>query len=331
MARNADEMQETNPYVFLVGCPRSGTTLLRRILDAHWQLAITRESHWIPRYYEERVGTASDGRVAEALVTELLANPRFTRLGIDREQLETLLASRSADSYASFVSAIFDLYGEACGKSLVGDKTPGYVRRILTLHSLWPSARFVHLVRDGRDICSSVLDSGRGYGASSFRAAWREDPVTTTALWWEWTVRLGREAGGSLGTRLYTEVRYESLVADPDRECRSLCDFLDLDYDDAMLRFHERRTTFDPCLPAKKGQLPVTRGLRDWTSQLTGENVARFEVAAGALLNELGYPRAVPQPARAATRHAARIRRLFDERLRERKRSYASGGRLDSA
>ena len=68
---------------------------------------------------------------------------------------------------------------------------------------------------------------------------WEVDPITTAAVWWEWHVRLGREDGGSLAPKLYHEVRYEALVSEPAKECETLCDFLDLPYDDAMLKFHE--------------------------------------------------------------------------------------------
>jgi len=81
-----------------------------------------------------------------------------------------------------------------------------------------------------------------------------------------------------------------------------------LPYDDAMLRFHEGRTKTDPGLDAKHAWLPITPGLRNWRSQMPVEDVERFEAVAGNLLDELGYPRAVPCPRPEALEHASKIR-----------------------
>jgi hypothetical protein len=237
-----------------------------------------------------------DGLVTPDLVPILLANPKFD-LGISREQLEELIVSREPVTYASFVTRLFDLYGEQRGKRLVGDKTPGYVRKIAMLHSLWPKAKFVHLIRDGRDVCLSALNWKRKPGNYAKRfPTWPENPVITAALWWKWHVRLGREAGSRLGPELYYEMRYESLVHDPEDECAALCAFLGVPYDGALLRFHEGRTKTGPGLSAKKAWLPLTPGLRDWSSQMPAVDLERIEAAAGDLLEELGYPRGVSHP-----------------------------------
>src|SRR5216684_329671 len=101
-----------NPFVFIVGCPRSGTTLLQRLLDAHPQVAVTPETHWIPRWYEKKIdkGITPEGRVTRKLVRKLLAFPRFGELGINRDEVEPLIEPRGTISYSRFISALFDLY-----------------------------------------------------------------------------------------------------------------------------------------------------------------------------------------------------------------------------
>ena len=180
-----------NPYVFIVGCPRSGTTLLRRMVDAHRQIAITHETHWIAKRFEKRKGVTPEGFVTTELLSWLLSDEKFTRMGIGQDELEGLVTTKLVDrlleargvknletsgdlleslveageplSYSTFVTGVFDLYGKGQGKRLVGDKTPGYVRRIPTFHALWPEARFVHLIRDGRDVCMSAVNWSRAY------------------------------------------------------------------------------------------------------------------------------------------------------------------------
>jgi hypothetical protein len=311
-----------NPYVFIVGCRWAGTTLLQRMIGAHRQIAITRETHWIAKRFERRQGVTPHGFVTPELIPNLLTDEKFTRMGIAQDELEGLVAGEEPVSYATFVTGVFDLYGKGQGKRLVGDKTPGYVRRIPTLHALWPKARFVHLIRDGRDVCMSAINWSRAYKLARRYSTWTEDPITTAALWWEWHVRLGREDSRSLPPKLYHEVRYEALVSEPAKECEKLCCFLDLPYDDAMLKFHEGRTKMKPGRDAKKAWLPITSGLRDWSEQMRAEDLERFEAAAGNLLEELDYPRACPHPPDETLAWAVRIRQSLS------REASASGKRL---
>ena len=310
------ENDGVNPFLFIVGCARSGTTLLQRLLDAHPRLAIIHETHWIPLFFREGVGLTPEGNVTPELLPRLLEHERFRKrfgkVGIGRAELEGLLGDGAPVSYARFVGGLFDLYGRAKGKPLVGDKTPRYAQNMPALHGLWPGAKFVHLIRDGRDVCLSAINWREKAATLAGRfSTWGEFPVTTAAVWWKWRVRLAREAGEVLGPGLYCEVRYEALVARPAEECARLCAFLGVLYDDAMLRFHEGHTRDGPDLSAKRSWQPITPGLRDWRTQMPAEDQERFEAAAGDLLDELGYPRAVPQPRPEAVDRASQVRESF--------------------
>jgi hypothetical protein len=316
-----EELVHMNPYVFIVGCPRSGTTVLQRVVDAHPQLAIIAQSRWIPGFLKMVCRRSPDGFVTPQMIPRLL-NYRglFRKMGIGREQLEQLFANGPL-TFSRFVSAIFDLYGAARGKALVGDKTPIYVRNIRLLHEQWPEARFIHLIRDGRDVCLSTINwkRQREWLTKAF-STWRDDAVTTAAMRWRWNVRLGREAGVPLGPELYYELRYEAFVHEPAEACAKLCAFLGVPYDERVLRFYEGRTKNDPTLDAKKGWRPITPGLRDWRTQMPDDAVERFEAAAGDLLDELGYARGVRNPPAEALQYAAKVEKQFVDELRARKK-----------
>ncbi len=305
-----------NPYVFIVGCPRSGTTLLQRMADAHPLMTVTHESkwfdkRWVVEWFDKRRGLTPDGFVTPELISRMVDHPRFSRLKVTRDELRALLEASQPVSYADYLSRIFDLYGQRVGKALVGNKTPVFVRRLHTLHQLWPETRFVHLIRDGRDVCLSAKPWSKGPIVKDKFVTSKDDPIATVALWWELCVRLGQQAGNLLGPRLYYELRYESLISHPAEECARLCTFLDLQYDDSMLRFHEGRTTTDPALDAKRAWWPLTPGLRDWESQMPADDVEQFEATAGELLDELGYPRGAPRPRPEARDRASRVRDLL--------------------
>jgi hypothetical protein len=302
----------TNPVTFIVGCPRSGTTLLRHILNAHPQIVITPEAHWIPLWFEERRGLTSDGLVTPELIRALLAHDKFAMFRLGPDELTSLFGRCQEISYASFVTGIFDFYGRVRGKDLVGNKTPDSVRRMDTLHALWPQARFVHLIRDGRDVALSLMNwpKVRNKTPGKF-PTWTQDPATTASFWWELNVRRGREAGEFLGPELYHEMRYESLVAHPEQECAALCDFLGLKYEEAMLHYHEAHQKNGAGQVAGHEQQPITSGLRNWRTQMLADDVERFEAAAGVLLGELGYPLAFAHPRSVAVEHSRQVRDLL--------------------
>lgn len=280
------------------------------MVDAHPEIAITPEAHWIPIWFEEGTGLTAEGRITPELIARLLDHPKFALFRLGREEVIALAGDGHSMSYAALVTAIHDLYGKIRSKALVGNKTPDSARRMQTLHALWPEARFVHLIRDGRDVALSLMAWPRvTQKRPGTLPTWKEDPVSTAALWWELNVRRGREAGRLLGSGLYYELRYESLIANPAVECANLCAFLSLPYDDAMLRFYENRPR--KSLSARNDWRPITPGLRNWKTQMLAEDVERFEAAAGGLLDELDYPRVFPHPRPGAVEHSTQIRNLL--------------------
>ena len=296
-----------NPCLFIVGCLRSGTTMFRHIVDAHPDLAVVNETQWLPRWFEHRrwrPGLHGDGSFTRAALPELFSLERFARLDVNPADAEGWLVDEPVP-YVEFVGRLFDAHGRAHGKALIGEKSPGYIRHLPTLCALWPKARIVHLVRDGRDVYLSLAGwkpekQARTIGRFT---TWSTEPIITAALWWEWHVRLGLEAAQQLEPGQYHQLRYEDLVADPPDACQELCRFLRLPYDEAMLRFHEHHTQPGSTPPRRGPALPVTPGLRDWRNDLDHENVALFEAAAGDLLDQLGYERTTSRD----DRHAARI------------------------
>jgi hypothetical protein len=305
-----------NPFFFVVGCPRSGTTLLMRMLDAHPRIAVIDETQWFVTWFEKRQGVTPDGFVTPELVKRLLDKDRtalFREFDLRRRagEMYARVGSGREILHADFVSMLFDWYGQARGKTIVGTKNPDYVRRFSALRTLWPKAKVIHLVRDGRDVCLSSLQWSRGGQLVKRFARCSEDPVSSAALWWEWHVQLGREAAEDLGSNQSYEIRYEALVTRPESECRALCGFLGVPFAESMIAFHEGRTRNDPALDAKHAWLPPTPGLRDWRTQMVPESIERFEAVAGDLLEILGYPRTTKELSLRTTERASRMRNQF--------------------
>lgn len=310
-----DAGERVNPYVFIVGCPRSGTTLFQRMLDSHPRLAVANDTHFIPHGIDDLTGK-TDPPLTAQIVERVRTYRRFHRLGLDDD---AVAAASQGRTYSEFVRSLYDEFARMRGKPFAGDKTPSYVRQLRLLHGLFPSARIVHIIRDGRDVALSALEWATPTKGPAKLRLWRGEPVAVCALWWQRHVRTGRGDGSRVGAEQYLEVRYEQLVADPEGELRRIAAFLDLDYTPQMATYYLGKTRSDSSLSAKSAWLPPTPGLRDWRTSMAKGDVALFEALAGDLLDQLGYARAAPSPPPELLERAEQLRGVFAEDLRARR------------
>jgi hypothetical protein len=271
------------PFPFVVGCGRSGTTLLRAMLDSHPELAIPGESYFVVELAARYRRRALRRFPLDRFLDEIAAHERFRKWGVPEETLREVAAERRPRDFADAMRAVFASYARHQGKPRYGDKTPAYVLDLPLLAELFPEGRFVHIIRDGRDVASSLLEIPN----------WGPEGIDHAAAYWRDRVAAGRRVGSELGAERYREVRYEDLVGDPDTTLRTICSFLELDYDPVMLRYPDRfdELTSSNLLPEQHQKLrrPPSSDVRDWRRELSSDDVRAFEGAAGELLADLGY------------------------------------------
>lgn len=278
------------PPFFVVGMARSGTTLLRAMLERHPDIAVPPESHFIPRIWarRHRYGSADELQDIERFLQDLNADPLFRNWGLPADAVRSRLASTRPSTVAAGIAELYRAYAAKEGKTRWGDKTPDYVGSLQLLDGLFPAALFVHMVRDGRDVALSILDRSELHA----RAA-------TPAFFWARAIRQARAASDVLGPQRYLEVRYEDLLDDPESELSRLCAFLGAPFSAMML---EHDTRLLERLPERyKGMherlaLPPTKGLRDWRRDMAPAEVAEFEAVAGPQLDATGYERHDARP-----------------------------------
>jgi len=278
--------------LFVLGVRRSGTTLLRVMLDRHPDMAIPDESYFLPtlaarhrgridasRFCDDaaRISTLRDWGVTPAAVGE--------RLGP---------AATAADG----IAAIFEAYAAARAKPRWGDKTPMYMSRLGLVDRLFPRALLVHVVRDGRDAARSFLEMPAGLVTESWA---HPRDVAGFACQWRTEVRAARALGRRAGPGRYLELRYEELVAGPEPTLRAVSAFAGLEFDPAMLAYPG---TLDLTAKPHQARLaqPPTAGVRDWRAEMSAADVAAFEAIAGDTLAECGYEAADAGPPRAPAR-----------------------------
>ncbi|MCA9262294.1 MAG: sulfotransferase [Planctomycetales bacterium] len=286
-----------NPWLFVGGCPRSGTTLLQRMLDNHSLLTVANDSHVIPRALEktsrELVLRAESGAsipLTRELRDAVSGYHRFYRLGVDVADVDRIAGS--VDTYQELIRGLFDLRAQHQNKVYSGEKTPDYVRYIPLLLQMFPDSKFIHIVRDGRDVSLSLRQWAtptKGPGRFEY---WNTDPIAVCALWWRMFCEQGLAVPSDLNPRVLL-VQYERLVAYPQSELERICQFIDLPFETQMRDFHVGRSPQtqpdDKTHSAKKQWLPAVKGLRNWRTDMAPEDVQVFDGLAGAALSRLGY------------------------------------------
>jgi len=312
--------------IFVLGCPRSGTTLLQLMLHAHPRIAIPPETRFVLTSYEGRNkfgdlrAEASRRALGRSIVTE--RQTLFYDLGLDAEEvLEEIVAG--PPTLGSAIGIVFRAYSRRFDKPRWGDKRPGYYQYIPALLRMFPDAQIVHLIRDGRDCVASLQTM-----------PWFNQDFYAAVCTWVEAIDSGRRAARQLPAGTYFELRYEQLVAEPAARLAELCGFLGEDYDPAMA---EPRKIAGRTIPERKSwhadtQRAVTAApAGTWQDRLAPWEIALCEAAMGGRLRALGYevtgsggrPSAahLARYARSAALHrgAARKRGLRDrlERRRE--------------
>ena len=263
----------------VLGVRRSGTTLLRVMLDRNPALAVPDESYFVPQL-ARRHRSAID---VDAFLDDLRRLPTLVEWGLSPEAVARRL--RPGMTTGEAVAAVFETYAAERGKTRWGDKTPLYMQYLPLLERLFPTARYVHLIRDGRDAALSFLSVPAGIMTEGWG---HPRDAAGFACQWATEVRAARALGARVGSGRYLEVRYEALVADPAAELRRICSFAGLDYDDGMLGYvgqtdsarkeHQRRLDEPPRV-----------GVRNWRTEMAPADRRAFEAVAGELLAELGF------------------------------------------
>jgi hypothetical protein len=277
MSGNNKNMGQSRNIVFLVGMPRSGTKLLRDLLNRHSAIAIfPNESHFIPALYQQgsKYGDLLDPAAFAALHADLADTTFFTRLagrGIQIDPDDWYRRLRGGE-VRDALAALFECYAAMASSRIVGDKTPEYLTQVPLLTELFPGAKFVHIVRDPRDY---VISMRKAWGKSLLRAAYR---------WKAWIRKFGVDVR-ALSVD-YVEVRYEDLLSAPRPTLQKICDFLGVEFEAAMLTLDKPSENLGD---AQGAVTIVADNFGKWKQKLSATEIRQIEMIAGGLMAQLGY------------------------------------------
>jgi hypothetical protein len=265
------------------------------MLDAHPDLTIPPETHFVPDLIK---ASREPGATPEDALAAMKSAREWGDFGFSDEEMLGRLRALPKVKPGPAVRTFYEAYMEEQGKPRWGEKTPTYVQKMKLIQRAIPEARFVHVIRDGRDVALSVLDR-----------TVRELTAADVARRWQKKITKAREDSPKL--RHYKEIRYEDLILDTEPVLRDVCEFIELPWDDSVLHYHERSAErlkeMARALPGdgRAKELSVERRMKThemttkppsadrvarWRSQMSVEQRAEFEAIAGDLLAQLGYP-----------------------------------------
>lgn len=283
-SRIEDQTEGMRP-LFMFGFERSGTTLLSMMVGAHPEIAVplsvTGLWYRYARRLEDDYGHLATREDLERLVDALLAEERIRLWDVELDR-DAVLDGLAPGSFAAVVARFHELYALAKGKPLWANIDIATLEHMDLANRLFPQARFLHIVRDGRDVALSH-ETYRYGGSNTLECAER----------WVQQLRTNLKMGAMLDPGRYRTLRYEDLVLDSENTLREVCRFIGVDYSPAMLdypqmvadKIPESRRSLWPALDKP----PVKSKVYGWKQRMGAAKRMVFENVANGLLRELGY------------------------------------------
>ena len=264
--------------VFVIGMPRSGTKLLRDVLNNHSAIGITaKDSHCLPYFYN-RFKEYGNPKVKEnfyRFYNDFSSTVFFQRLTSSENFIDRDIwynAIKQWD-YQGIIETFYKLYTTHTGKKIWGDKTPSYLLHMPLLISLFPEAKFIHIIRDARDYCLSLK---KGFSKNIYRAAQR----------WKNSIKKCREDSKNIPSGHYLEIHYENLTDHPERILKEICNYLQIPFEKNMETF-KKATEDRGDTKNYVGIMPQNHG--KWKKEFSAFQIKKIERICGLLLPDLGY------------------------------------------
>ncbi|KPQ01374.1 sulfotransferase [Marinobacter sp. HL-58] len=273
------------PPIFEIGVARSGTTILSLMLDSHPRIAIPYESHFFTEYYRHRESINDELNQPELRqnVVERILNEKYVK-GWDYTPSIEAIDLSNCSNLAETIRELYVAYARHHGKDIWGDKTPSYITNIDVLNNLFPDAKYIHLVRDGRDVALSLMQ--QWFGPNDF---------ITALNFWKERIMVGQKMLAMLPPDRVFLLKMEDLAEAPEERLHDLCEFLEVDYAPEMLTAFSRKAAnkvgnrIDSHHAGLSGPIDIGN-VTKWKKVLSGPDQAIAWEYAGSILNELGYP-----------------------------------------
>lgn len=314
--------QRSKAPVFVLGCPRSGTTLLYYMILSSGGFAVYPEESHVFNMIIPKFGNLTKRKSRKRLMKRWLKSIYFEHSGLDADVIETKILEDCRDG-GDFLRIVMEEIARKQGVERWADTTPEHLLYIPAIKKAFPDALILHIIRDGRDV---ALSMDKLHWLTPF--PWdKERSLMIHGLYWEWIVGNGRKGGRSFSGD-YMELRFEDLIVRPTETLASIGRFIEHELDYAKIlsvglgSVKLPNTSFPKEVSGQQFS-PIGR----WKESISGVSLEMFEGLVGPFLRELGYPVSTPT---ARTVRLAAMRALYrtDYSLRLRLKSKTPLGRV---
>jgi hypothetical protein len=284
------------PMFFIIGRPRSGTTMLRLLFEAHPHVTIPPESPFILSLYKKygRITDWNDSMIEE-YCDDVYKQRYFDKWLIPKDELlKHLMESAGENTYQNIAKKTCLAYKSVYDKQeirLIGDKNPGYSLYISRIHKIFPEAKIIHITRDYRDNYLSLINVNF------------EVPIVPLVIYrWKFALHEAWKLKKKHPGLMYS-IKYEDLAADPEKHFRELCRFMDIEYDPSVMSFHEKKTEVEKAYTGsteigiihKSLMNPIsTQRMNLWKTQMSRRDIRIADLVAGKSADKAGYQREYP-------------------------------------
>ncbi|NVO01944.1 MAG: sulfotransferase [Bacteroidetes bacterium] len=279
------------PFFFIIGRPRSGTTLLRYLFDAHPNVIIPTECNFIlslaGRYQNKK---EFDKQTLTKFFTDLRQTRFFETLSIDTNLLEKRILDIDKNikyqTLCKIVSSSYISLNTKKDVKIIGDKNPSYSsENFHKIFQLFPDAKFIHLIRDYHDHIVSMQKGNFKLPSAAYMA-----------ILWKKSIRILAKYKKKKPENFFT-IKYETFVENPEFHMKDICQFLELPFDKEMFEFITKKENHEALQPnidfSKQHQSlfkPIDKSrIGKWSILLTGNDLAAVEIVAGKTGKEFGY------------------------------------------
>jgi hypothetical protein len=284
--------------IFIIGNPRSGTTLLRLMLTCHRNIVIPPECGFAVWLSEKFVGWCSadcDGWI-DRLIPELMQCRKIETWNLQLDGLRSFLKEGQPATYPEAVGLVYEWYGISTGRSFSrwGDKNNFYLHHLSAIKLMFEDAHFVHIIRDGRDIACSFKRLKKVSHRSKYFPSIPER-IEDTARQWRDNLRLVKQSFDKIGREAVVEIKFEELLLNTVDTLRTVCESIGEPLDKSMLEYHRvnRDRQLEPVefLDWKGNTIkpPLCSAVGRFQTELNEEERGIFEGVAGDVLKALGY------------------------------------------
>ena len=288
-----------NEPFFIIGSGRSGTTMLRLMLNDHPRIRIPRETAFLPELMARLPLNSPLSEDDKRLAFDLISNHRkWESWAVTPENLENTISSLKQPLLCQLIDAIYHNCSNPDSKPRWGDKTIVCTQEVERVHQVFPNAKFIHLVRDARDVCISFRQA---YLREPESDAWKKNGqyISNAASHWCKQVEAAAESGTKLGSDLYLEIRYEELVLKTEETLKGVCAFIEEEYDSRMLSFYKNSAIKEMAIDKPHNAQHHTKTRRPpdptdtyrWRREMSWIEVALVEAYAGKTMDRVGQTR----------------------------------------